>query len=55
MYYHVADSGKQKDTVEIFRPFAKSIQNNVIDGNIKNWIALFDRPLVYPFDDRSSS
>ena len=31
------------------------MQNNVIDNNIKNWIALFDRPFVFPFDDRASS
>lgn len=26
----------------------------MIDHSIKNWIALFDRPFVYPFDDRAS-
>jgi len=55
VYYHIADSDKQKDTVEIFRPYAKSVQTAVIDGNIRNWIALYDRPFVYPFDDRASS
>jgi hypothetical protein len=55
VYYQIADSGKPKDSLEIFRPFAKSVQNGIIDANIKNWIALFDRPFVYPFDERASS
>ena len=55
MYYQIADSSKPKDSLEIYRPFAKSVQNNIIDANIKNWIALFDRPFVYPFDERASS
>ena len=54
MFYQVAAGDKPVDSVEIFRPFAKSVTNNVIDAGIKNWIGLFDRPFLYHFDDRSS-
>lgn len=55
VFYYTAPTGdKQADSVEIFRPFGKSVVNNKIDHGIKNWIGLFDRPFVFPFNDRSS-
>jgi hypothetical protein len=55
VYYQTSPTGKrQADSLEIFRPFAKSVQSNVVDHSVKNWISLFDRPFLYPFDDRVS-
>ena len=54
MYYQAPHGSKQENSIEIFRPFAKSVQNNVVDHSVKNWIGLFDRPFVFPFDDRAS-
>lgn len=53
MYYQVP-STTGAETVEIYRPFGKSISSDKIDSSIRNWIGLFDRPFVYPFDDRAS-
>ena len=54
MYYQTVPGDRPANSIEIFRPFAKSVTNNVVDNMIKNWIGLFDRPFVYPFDDRAS-
>ena len=55
MYYQASPGGsKPVDSIEIFRPFSKPVQNNVVDHSVKNWISLFDRPFLYPFDDRAS-
>ncbi len=53
VYYQVKAS-TSTESVEIFRPFGKSISSDKIDSGIRNWIGLFDRPFVYPFDDRAS-
>ena len=54
MYYQAPQGSKPADSIEIFRPFGQSVQNNKIDHSLKNWIGLFDRPFVFPFDDRAS-
>ena len=48
-----------EDTINLLNQTAdtiknSSVQNNVINHSIKNWINLFDRPFVFPFDDRAS-
>jgi len=55
VYYQAAPGeGKPVDSLEIFRPFSKPVQSNSVDHSSKNWISLFDRPFLYPFDDRAS-
>ena len=39
----------------MFRSFGSTIRNDAVGQTIKNWINLNDRPLVYEYNDRTSS
>ncbi len=45
-------SDKPEGTVQIIRNFADSVSTTVSEG-IDSWIKLNDRPVVYPFNDRT--
>jgi hypothetical protein len=48
----VTGSDKPEGTVQIIRKFADSVSTTVSEG-IASWIKLNERPVVYPFNDRT--
>lgn len=54
VYYRVEDSPKPQGSVEIFRPFGAPDLLEKIDYNLRPWINLNDRPLVFDYDDRTT-
>lgn len=53
MYYNIRTPEKAVGSLEIFRPFGQTVKLDVVDYNVKSWINLYDRPIVYVFDDRT--
>jgi hypothetical protein len=48
----VTGSDQAEGTVQIIRNFADAVSTTVSEG-IASWIKLNERPVVYPFNDRT--
>lgn len=51
-YYHVSGGDQPEGTVQIIRSFGEPVSTEVTEG-VANWIKLYERPVVYPFNDRT--
>ena len=51
-YYVVKGSDKAQGTIEIYRSFGETQSTSSTEG-LKEWIAKYERPVVYAFDDRT--
>jgi hypothetical protein len=54
VYYRVESSAKAEGSAQIFRPFGAPVSLEKVDVNVRSWINLNDRPLVYDYDDRTT-
>lgn len=51
-YYSVAESDQADGTVQIIRNFGETV-STAASESIANWIKTYERPTVYPFNDRT--
>jgi hypothetical protein len=53
-YYSIKGTDKPAGTVDIYRSFGES-QSTTFSEDLKKWIGRYERPTVYPFDERTIS
>lgn len=51
-YYQVSGSDQPEGTVQIIRNFGETVSTAVTEA-VGSWIKLYERPVVYPFNDRT--